>query len=89
VSAAAGVVLTAVIASAGTRQVHPAGPFGGASRVAGESSADELPAPFEDIQQGERAVRPGQGEAGVNLDYRQVPPGRGDRVAFVGSAPSP
>jgi hypothetical protein len=55
----------------------PAGPPHGVIR-------DELPPPFERIEQGERAVRPDQLEVGIDLDHGQPPAGRGDRVAFAG-----
>jgi len=49
-----------------------------------EVVGDQLPAPFERLQQGERPVGSGKREAGVYLDHGQPPPGRGDRVAFPG-----
>ena len=45
---------------------------------------DQLPAAFERLEQRERAVRADQGDRRVDLDHRQPPPGRGDRVTFVG-----
>jgi hypothetical protein len=56
-------------------------------RLAGEPHVvvgDELPAAFERLQQRDRPVRADQGDRGVDLDHRQPPPGRGDRVALVG-----
>jgi hypothetical protein len=45
---------------------------------------DQLPAAFERLQQRDRPVRADQRDRGVDLDHRQPPPGRGDRVALVG-----
>jgi hypothetical protein len=49
-----------------------------------EVVGDELPAPFESVEQADRPVRPGQREAGVYLDHGQAPASRGDRVALAG-----
>jgi hypothetical protein len=49
-----------------------------------EVVGDELPAPFERVEQGERPAGPGQREACVHLGHGQAPPGRGDRVGFAG-----
>jgi len=49
-----------------------------------EVVGDELLAPFERVEQGERPMGSGQSEAGVHLGHGQAPPGRGDRVAFPG-----
>jgi hypothetical protein len=56
----------------------------GPTRVPHEVVGDQLPAPFERLQQGERSIGPDQLEAGVYLDHGQAPPGRGDRVTFAG-----
>ena len=56
----------------------------GPAGVPHEVVGDELPAPLERVEQRDRPVRPGQREAGVDLDHGQPPPGRGDRVAFPG-----
>jgi hypothetical protein len=45
---------------------------------------DELPSSFERIEQGERPVGPDQREVWIDLNHRQAPTGRGDRVAFAG-----
>jgi hypothetical protein len=49
-----------------------------------EVVGDELPAPLERVEQGDRPVRPGQLQAGIDFDHRQAPAGRGDRVALAG-----
>src|SRR6185295_4669802 len=40
------------------------------------------PATVERVQQSDRTDRSGQFEAGVDLDHRQAPPGRGDLVGL-------
>jgi hypothetical protein len=45
---------------------------------------DQLAAALEGVQQSGRAVGPGQFQARIDLDHRQAPPGRGDRVALSG-----
>jgi hypothetical protein len=66
----------------------PGAPFallgGGMAVPPHEVVGDELPAPFERLQHGERPAGPGQREAGVYLDHGQAQPDRGDRVAFPG-----
>src|ERR1022692_1200988 len=59
-------------------------PGGGVAGVPHEVVGDELPAPFECFEQGERPAGPGPREAGVCLGHGQAPPGRGDRVALPG-----
>ena len=56
----------------------------GSAGVPHEVVGDELPAPLERLEQGERPVWPDQREVGVHLDHGQSPSCRGDRVPFAG-----
>ena len=58
--------------------------LGGLAGVPHVEVRDQLPAALEGVQQRDRPVRADQRDGGVDLDHRQPPARRGDRVAFAG-----